>query len=83
MYEAGHARSFRLLDLIIGRQLLAKQQPVMRRLVEMSEDEWRNLVTDMRRQKKEFDLKNANADKNTAYYRPLREHPFFKDIAKK
>ena len=81
MYEAGHVRSLRLLDLIIARQLFRKTA-YMKKMVEMPENEWRDLVIDMRRQKKEFDLKNADADKNTVYYRPIREHPFFKDIAR-
>ncbi len=42
----------------------------------MSDNEWRELVADMRKQKKEFDAKNEN---NGEYYRPIRQHPFLKN----
>jgi hypothetical protein len=80
MYEEGHARSLRLLDLIIARQILAKQYWFMRPLIEMPDDEWRELVADMRKQKREFDAQNKNKDE---FYRPIRQHPYFKKIAKK
>lgn len=82
MYEAGHVRNLRLLDFVVGRQILGRHW-FMRPIVEMSETEWRALVADMRSQKKEFDLKNADKDKKDVFYSPISHHPFFKSIAKK
>jgi hypothetical protein len=80
MYEEDRARSMRLLDLMIGRQILGKAYWFMRPLIELPENEWRELVADMRKQKKEFDLKKENKDD---YYKPIRQHPYFAKIAKK
>lgn len=79
IYKSGRVLRPRLLDLIIARQLY-RVHPVLCILPQMPESEWRALVTDMRKQKREFEEKHIEiAGKKPIYY-PTLEHPFFKQL---
>jgi hypothetical protein len=82
MYEAGHVRRMRILDLIIGRHAFPKHHPG-HALTTIPEDEWRELVADMRKQRKEFESQNQKLDVEKRTYFPTRDHPVINKLINK
>lgn len=73
MYEEGTIRRLRLLDLILGRHVFPKNHPAYI-LRTIPDGEWRELVADMRREKKEFELENQKPGKPKPEYFPTLQH---------
>jgi hypothetical protein len=74
MYKDGHVRRMRILDLIIGRHAFPKSHHGYA-LRTIPQNEWRELVMDMRKQKKEFESQNQQAGAEKQIYYPTRDHP--------
>lgn len=79
MYEAGHILRPRLLDIIIGRHAFSASSP-LGDLSKMPEKDWRELVADLRKAKKEFETNSPMVGGKKQVYHPTKEHPFFKKL---
>ena len=73
MNEAGEVRRMRVLDLIIARYVFPKFAAgyILRTV---PKDEWRELVADMRIQKKIFEQENQKPGKPKPDYFPTLHH---------
>jgi hypothetical protein len=70
----------RILDIILVRNGVPKWHP-LRVLAEMNDQQWRNLIAELRGRKKQFDLQHELAGiKPKPQYYPIIEHPYFQHL---
>jgi hypothetical protein len=79
MYEAGHQLPPRILDIIIGRHVFPKGHPCYE-LQKLNNDEWRELIADMRREKRNLEISWKILGESKREYYPTLIHPFFKRL---
>jgi len=67
----------RILDIIVSRQGYPEWHP-FRALKEISDEQWKNLIAELRGRKKQFDLQHElSGTKPKPQYYPILYHPYF------
>jgi hypothetical protein len=79
IYDAGHNLPLRILDLIIGRCAFTKSHPGYE-LRTLKNEEWRELIEDMRKEKRDFEISRVILGEPKQEYYPTLIHPFFKKL---
>lgn len=77
VYERQAYPPQRILDIILARQGYPEWHPFSA-LKKLKDDEWKNLIAELRGRKKQFDLKHELlGTKPKPQFYPIQEHPYF------